>query len=90
MAKLTAAERKKIPKSKMGLPKKKGPRGGAPKGTYPMEDEAHAINAKSRASQQRKKGNLSAAQKKKIDAKANKIIKAAGGKVGKKKTTKRK
>lgn len=82
--KLTAKQRKNIPKSEMGLPKKKGPRGGAPKGSYPMPDKAHAINAKARASQMEKKGKLSSASKSKIDAKANKIIKKAGGKVGRK------
>jgi hypothetical protein len=41
---------------------------------YPMPDRSHAANAKARASQQVKKGNLTPAQKKKIDAKANKIL----------------
>lgn len=72
---LTAAQRKKVPKSKQGLPKKKGPEGGAPKGNYPMPDKAHARNAKSRASEMYNKGKLSKAQKDKIDAKANKILK---------------
>lgn len=74
MATLTAAKRKKVPKSKMGLPKKKGPEGGAPKGSYPMPDKAHARNAKARASQQYNKGKLSKSSKAKIDAKANKIL----------------
>lgn len=74
MANLTAAKRKKIPKSEMGLPKKKGPRGGAPKGTFPMPDKAHARNAKARASEGVNKGTLSKSQKAKIDAKANKVL----------------
>ena len=65
MAKLNAAKRKKIPSSKFGLP-------GSRK--YPMPDKAHASNAKARATQQVKKGNLSASQKAQIDAKANKIL----------------
>ena len=71
---LTAAQRKKIPKSEYGLPAKPGPKGGS-KSKYPMPDKSHAANAKARATQQVKKGNLSKAQKKKIDAKANLVLK---------------
>lgn len=39
-----------------------------------MPDRSHAINAKARATQMVNKGKLTVAQKKKIDAKANKII----------------
>lgn len=42
---------------------------------YPVPDAAHARNAKARASQQEKAGNLSAADKKKVDAKADKVLK---------------
>lgn len=75
--KLTAAKRKAIPKSKYGLPAKakKGPKGGAPKGAYPIPDKAHAANAKARATQQVAKGNLTSSQKATIDRKANKILK---------------
>lgn len=48
---------------------------GLPDGRYPMPDAAHAANAKARASQQLSAGNLTASQKAKIDAKANKILK---------------
>jgi len=65
MAKLTAAKRKKIPKSEFGLPGEK---------KYPINNRAHAANAKSRASQMVKKGKLSEASKEKIDAKANKVL----------------
>jgi hypothetical protein len=41
---------------------------------YPMPDRSHAANAKARASQQYKKGNLSASAKAKIFAKANRIL----------------
>lgn len=63
--KLTAKARKKIPKSKFGLP-------GEEK--YPMQDKEHAANAKARATQMVKKGKLSASSKTKIDAKANKVL----------------
>jgi hypothetical protein len=39
-----------------------------------MPDKSHAANAKARASQQHDKGNLSAADEKKIDRKADKIL----------------
>ena len=65
MAKLTTAKKKAEPKSDFGLPKKR---------KYPMPDKAHAKNAKARASQQEHRGKLSAADKKKIDAKANKVL----------------
>ena len=41
---------------------------------YPMEDKAHAKNAKARASEMENKGKLSSAMKSKIDAKANKVL----------------
>lgn len=69
MAKLNAKARKKIPASQFGLPGEK---------KYPMPDKSHAANAKAQASQQEHKGNLSPAQKAKIDAKANRVLK--GGK----------
>ena len=66
MAKLTTSARNKLPKSDFGLP-------GSER--YPMPDREHAANAKARATQQVKKGNLSPASKAKIDAKANRILK---------------
>jgi hypothetical protein len=66
MTKLTTTKRQKIPQNEFGLPDK---------GKYPMEDRAHAANAKARATQMVKKGKLSLSDKKKIDAKANKILK---------------
>ena len=66
MAMLTTKRRKSLPKSDFGLPGQK---------KYPMPDKAHAANAKARATQMVKKGKLSASAKKKIDAKANRILK---------------
>lgn len=65
MSTMTADARKRLPKSDFGLP-------GSEK--YPMPDRRHAANAKARASQQEAKGKLSASAKKKIDAKANRIL----------------
>lgn len=65
MAKLSAASRKRIPKSEFGLP-------GSHK--YPMPDRSHAANAKARATQMVSKGKLSASSAAKIRAKANRIL----------------
>ena len=65
MAKLTTKKRKSLPKSEFGLPGRKA---------YPMPDRSHAANAKARATQMVKAGKLSEASKKKIDAKANRIL----------------
>lgn len=66
MSKLTTAKRKSEPKSDFGLPEQR---------KYPMPDASHARNAKARASQEEHAGKLSAADKKKVDSKANKILK---------------
>ncbi len=50
MAKLTAAARRRIPKSSMAVPSKGTRKGGAVRGSYPIEDRAHAVNALSRSS----------------------------------------
>jgi hypothetical protein len=65
MAKLTAKERKSVPSSEFGLP-------GSRK--YPVNDRAHAANAKARATQQVKNGKLSASSAAKIRAKANRLL----------------
>ena len=65
MAKLTSAKRKKEPTKEFGLPDQH---------KYPMPDASHARNAKARASQMEHQGKLSAADKKKIDTKADKIL----------------
>jgi len=66
MAKLTAAKRNVEPKEEFGLPEQR---------KYPMPDARHARNAKARASQMERQGKLSAADKKKIDAKAERMLK---------------
>jgi hypothetical protein len=71
MSKLKIAARNSLPSSVFGLPAQR---------KYPMPDASHAQNAKARASQQVKKGNLSSSQEASIDAKANK-------KLGKKKAS---
>jgi hypothetical protein len=65
MAELSTKKRESEAKSEFGLPEER---------KYPMPDKSHARNAKARASQQEKKGNLTAAEKKKVDRKADKIL----------------
>ncbi|HLY14434.1 MAG TPA: hypothetical protein VKR24_08790 [Candidatus Limnocylindrales bacterium] len=65
MGELTERKRDAEPKSDFGLPDER---------KYPMPDKSHARNAKARASQQVKAGNLSATDKKKIDRKADRIL----------------
>ena len=65
MAELTTRKRNAEPKSDFGLPEEH---------KYPMPDKSHATNAKARASQQVKKGNLTSAEKTKIDRKADRIL----------------
>ena len=65
MADLTTKERKRLPKGDFGEPGKRA---------YPMPDKAHARNAKARASEMELKGKLSASERAKIDAKADKLL----------------
>ena len=65
MAELTERQRDKEPKSDFGLPEER---------KYPMPDKSHARNAKARASQQVKKGNLTKSEQARIDRKADRIL----------------
>ena len=65
MAKLTTKERKAMPKSEFAEPSKRA---------YPINDASHARNAKARASEMELKGKLSASERAKIDAKADKLL----------------
>ena len=65
MAELSTESRKKLPKSKFAEPDKRA---------YPIEDKAHARNAKARASQAQKAGRMSKAEEKKIDRKADAVL----------------
>ena len=65
MADLSTKKRDNLPKSEFGLPEER---------KYPMPDKSHAANAKARASQQLDDGNLTKAEKEKIDRKADRIL----------------
>ncbi|WP_312529094.1 hypothetical protein [Paracoccus sp. (in: a-proteobacteria)] len=64
MSKLTESQRDALPDSDFALPGRK----------YPIEDKAHARNAKARAAQQVKSGHLSDADQREIDAKADRVL----------------
>jgi len=63
--KLRAAQRNALPASEFGLP-------GSRK--YPIPDKSHAVAAKSRATQQVKRGNLSPEAAARIRSKANRML----------------
>ena len=73
MAKLTTKKRNSLPNSDFAGKDR----------SYPVEDKAHARNAKARASEMEKKGKLSSPEKSRIDAKADKVL--GKSKEGKKK-----
>ena len=64
MAKLTTKARKALPKKDFAGPDK----------SYPVNDRAHAANAKARATQMVKKGKLSKSAASRIKTKANKVL----------------
>jgi hypothetical protein len=66
MAKLNASKRTKLPAKDFAEPGKRA---------YPIEDKAHARNAKARASQAVKAGRMSKAEEGKIDRKADSVLK---------------
>ena len=70
MAKLSTARRKALPTKDFAGPGR----------SYPVEDKAHARNAKARASEMERKGKISRSTKGKIDAKANRILGKKRGK----------
>jgi hypothetical protein len=75
MADLDADKREKLDSKDFGLPEKaRTKEAKRESGNYPMPDDAHARNAKARAAQQQKAGNLSKKDKERIDRKADEIL----------------
>ncbi len=66
MAELNTDKRDKLPDKAFAEPDKRA---------YPIEDKAHARNAKARASQARNAGRMSKAEEKRIDRKADAVLK---------------
>ncbi|MBB4200518.1 hypothetical protein CCR94_02700 [Rhodoblastus sphagnicola] len=65
MSVLSTRERNALTDEKFGLPDKRA---------YPMPDAIHARNAKARAAEEFNIGNLSSAEKARIDSKADEIL----------------
>jgi hypothetical protein len=65
MGQLTEKKRDALKASQFGLPDER---------KYPMPDKSHARNAKARAAQQVKAGNLTKAEERKIDRKADALL----------------
>jgi hypothetical protein len=75
MADLTAKRRENIPTKDFGLPEKARTKDAKKEsGNYPMPDKAHARNAKARAAQEQKAGNLTKNERERIDRKADKKL----------------
>jgi hypothetical protein len=86
VADLSAKKREKLPAKDFGLPERaKTPKAKKESGNYPMPDAKHAKNAKARAAQQRKAGNLSKSEAERVERKADRIIEKEKGKKKKKK-----
>ena len=76
MAELSPRKRENLPTKDFGLPEKARTKAAKKEsGNYPMPDKAHARNAKSRAAQERKAGNLTKSEQERIDRKADKKLK---------------
>jgi hypothetical protein len=65
MTKLTTKKRNALPKADFGLPGER---------KYPMPDASHARDAKARASAAVKRGDLTAKERDRIDAKADRVL----------------
>lgn len=77
MAKLSAAQRAKLPAKDFGLPEKARTADAKKEtGNYPIPDPDHAVSAKGRAKKQRKAGNLTKDEFERINRKADKVLKA--------------
>jgi hypothetical protein len=75
MAELSAKKRAKLPAKDFGLPEKARTTAAKKEsGNYPMPDKAHARNAKARAAQQQRAGNLTKKERERIDRKADKVL----------------
>lgn len=80
MSKLTAKQRARLPAKAFGLPEKaRSKKARKESGNYPMPDKGHAISAKRLARKQRKAGNLTKDEFKRINRKADKVLEGKRG-----------
>lgn len=76
MAKLTAKKRAALKPSQFGLPEKaRTEKARKETGNYPIPDKGHAVSAIRLAKKNRKAGNLTKDQYKRIRRKAEKVLK---------------
>jgi hypothetical protein len=71
MSKLESEDRETLPERKFALP---GERKYPIEDRYPIEDKAHARNAKAREAQQDERGNLSAADHRRVYARGDTVL----------------
>jgi len=75
MGELSDKKRENLPAKDFGLPEKARTKQARKEGgNYPMPDKSHARNAKARAAQQAKAGNLTKDELHRIERKADKIL----------------
>ena len=75
MAKLSAKQRAALKPSQFGLPEKaRTEKARKETGNYPMPDKGHAVSALRLAKKNRKDGNLTKSEYKRIRRKAHKIL----------------
>jgi hypothetical protein len=75
MAELSSKKREHLPAKDFGLPEKaRTKQAKKESGNYPMPDKQHARNAKARASQQQRAGNLTKRERERIERKADKVL----------------
>lgn len=75
MGELSERKLEQLPAKDFGLPEKARTKEAEREtGNYPMPDEAHARNAKKRAVQQQHAGNLTKAERERIERKADSIL----------------
>jgi hypothetical protein len=91
MAELSSKRRETLPAKDFGLPEKaRTSDDKRDSGNYPMPDKSHARNAKARATQQYKAGNLTKAERDRIHRKADKVLGTKATRATSSKSTKKK
>lgn len=71
MSRVESKDREALPEWKFALP---GERKYPIADKYPIEDKAHALNAKAREAQKDWRGNLSATGHRRVDARADAVL----------------
>jgi hypothetical protein len=76
MAKLTAKKRANLPTKAFGLPERaRTKKAKKQTGNYPMPDRGHAISAIRRSARELERGNLTKSEYRRINRKAERLLK---------------